>query len=250
MNSIKSFLRKWPNFYSILQRIYYGFRRFLELHILGTKLQEWIWSANRGKDYVNEGRESISHPHRKFLLDKILYYSPFENILEIGCNAGPNLYLFSKQFPHVKLYGIDINGRAIEEGKKHFKEEGISNVSLAVGRADRLASFADKSIDVVFTDAVLMYVGPDKICGVISEMVRIARKAVIFNEWHHNSINTKRYFYHYGHWVYDYAYLLSSYGSLDSIKTTKIPKEIWGDPGGWEKYGSIIEVELQKAKIE
>ena len=223
MSSLKSFVRRWPTLYSLLQRVYWSFRRFLELHVLGTKLQEWIWSANRGKDYASEGWKSISHLHRKFLLDKISSYSPFENILEIGCNVGPNLYLFSKKFPHVKHYGIDINSKAIEEGRKHFEEEGISNVSLAVGRADRLASFSDKSIDIVFTDAVLMYVGPEKICRVISEIVRIARKAVIFNEWH-NSINSKRCFYHYGHWVYDYVYLLSEYVSIDSVKKTKIPK--------------------------
>lgn len=181
MNSIKSFLRRWPIFYSLLQRVYYSFRRVLELHILGTKLQEWIWSANRG---VNEGLESISHPHRKLLLDKISSYSPFENILEIGCNAGPNLCLLSKKVPNARIYGIDINSKAIEEGKKHLKEEGMNNVFLSVRRADRLESFGDKSIDVVFTDAVLMYIGPDKIYNVIGEMIRVARKAIIFNEWH------------------------------------------------------------------
>ena len=83
--------------------------------------------------------------------------------MEVGCSAGVNIYVISQAFPGVKLYGIDINKRAIEEGKKQFERMGMSNVFLYTGKADKLKRFDDKSKDVVFTDAILMYIGPEKI---------------------------------------------------------------------------------------
>jgi ubiquinone/menaquinone biosynthesis C-methylase UbiE len=79
--------------------------------------------------------------------------------------------LLAAENPAIKLYGIDINRKFIEKGEKTIKEMGINNVFLSCGRAGSLESFWDKFIDVVFTDAVLMYVGPDKIYNVISEMI-------------------------------------------------------------------------------
>src|SRR4030042_430657 len=90
--------------------------------IFGTKVDELFWKFRNifdrkwPENYIS--RESINHPHRKFLIDKISVYYPFENILEIGCASGPNLYLLAKKFPEIKLYGIDISKKAIEVGKK------------------------------------------------------------------------------------------------------------------------------------
>src|SRR4030042_2921121 len=135
--------------------------------IFGTKVDELFWKFRHIFDrkwpesYISQ--ESINHPHRKFLIDKISVYYPFENILEIGCASGPNLYLLAKKFPEIKLYGIDISKKAIEVGKEYFKKENINNIFLSEGKAGELKKFGDKSIDVIFTDATLIYEGPDRI---------------------------------------------------------------------------------------
>ena len=64
----------------------------------------------------------------------------------------------------------------------------ITNVILSVGKADKLSAFVDNSFDILFTDATLLYIAPDKIKEVISEMIRIARKALIFVEQHEESL--------------------------------------------------------------
>ena len=148
--------------------------------IAGTKVDELYWRFRHfidrswAESYIS--KESINHPHRKLLVDKISAYYPFDNVLEIGCASGPNLYLLANKFPNAKLYGIDISERAIKIGKEFFKKENMRNVSLDSGKADDLKKFKDKSIDIIFTDATLIYEGLDKIDLAIREMLRVAKK--------------------------------------------------------------------------
>ena len=250
MSNVKSFLKRWPVSYRLLQKIYYSFRRVIETYILGTKIKEWNWQTKhifKGRSWTKGYIGSVNHPHRQLLVATISSYAPLESVLEIGCNTGSNLQLLAKnsQNKAIKLYGIDINSQAIKEGKIWLDWAGIKNVQLSVGRADELGRFKDKSIDVVFTDATILYIGPDKIKKVIRETRRITRKALIFNEWHweNNSLKRKEYFWYDGNWVYDYKALLRNIVSLESIKISKIPPEIWGG-SGWEEFGAIIEVRL------
>lgn len=248
MSKMKSILKRWPNVYQFVLRFYYNLRRLIETHVFGTKIQEWIWKTRhiyKGNDWAQGYCESINHPHRQLLIEKISSYAPFESVLEIGCNTGPNLYLLAKKFKKSKLYGIDINRKAIEKGRAWLQKDGIGNVSLSVGRADDIRKFVDKSVDVVFTDATLMYIGPDKIKTIIEGMIRIARKSLVFNEYHwdDDSLKPKYYSYYDGHWVYDYKALLIRYVLTVSIKISKLPKEVWGG-SGWEEFGSMIEVKL------
>jgi len=190
------------------------------------------------ENYIS--KSSIEHPHRQLLIDIISKYAPFRNVLEIGCASGPNLYLLSKKFPSVKLYGVDINKKAIKRGQSWFQSKNIQTVSLLHLKTDKLRLFSTKSIDIVFTDAVIIYIPPPKLKTIIEEMFRIARKCVILNEWHSDKI-TKGCFNYDGHWIYNYKKLLKNFPPRN-IKITKIPPEIWG--GNWAKYGYIIEVNL------
>lgn len=245
---IKRFLKRWPGLYRPLQHLWYKMREYIETRVLGTLVQEWIWRTRhlyKGKRWAQDYRESVNHPHRQLLVERISTYEPFKSILEIGCNAGPNLYLLSKKYPDAALSGIDINASAILEGKQWFSEEGIKNVKLSVLKADELDRFADKSTDVTFTDATLLYIGPDKIKNVLSNLTRITRKALVLNEWHteKNNIDYKKDSYYEGHWVYNYKDLLRNTVDDPRIIIRKIPKELWGG-SGWEEYGAIIEVKL------
>ncbi|MEW6620595.1 MAG: methyltransferase domain-containing protein [bacterium] len=208
--------------------------------VLGTKVDEIYWRSRKrtwAKACISS--ESLLHPHRKFLIERIDLYSPFESLIEIGCGAGPNLYLIAKRFPKVKLYGIDINKNAVEVGRNFFAAEGINSVSLGVGKSENLCSFSDKSIDLALTDAVLIYIAPDKIEKVIKQLVRVVRKTLIFVEWHSNS-QTSIY---NDHWAHNYKNILKDFILPNKIKFTKIPENIWA--GDWAKYGYIIESTLK-----
>ena len=256
-------LKKWPSLYRVVLNTYYTLRpvHLMEL-LFGTKAREREWTTRhlrKGNDwgsarYTGENDEwvlsywdSREHQHRPFLVEKISSFHPFSDVLEIGCNCGPNLYLLAGKFPGVKMTGIDINPRAIQKGNELFASEGISNVKLLVGKADELGQFQDRSFDVVFTDAILIYVGRDKIRSVISEMVRIARKGIVLLEQHcfegKNSVSSTLGVRRLGLWQRDYVALLKEFVPEERIGVTKVTNDMWPDHQ-WQEAGAIIELTL------
>jgi len=210
--------------------------------IFGSKIDGPSWKFRHlldkkwSESYIS--KQSIYNPFRKFFIEKISAYFPFDNALEIGCASGPNLYLLAQKIPQAKFYGIDISKKAIETGKKFFTKENIKNVFLEAGKAENLKKIQDKSIDIIFTNAVLVCIGPDKIDSVIKEILRVAKKAIIFCEWHTDSPKSL----YIDYWAHNYKLLLTQFVSDKKIKITKIPESLWG--GTWGKLGYIIEVIL------
>lgn len=236
-----SFLRKHTTVYRIARRSYCGFMSLIG-PLFGTRFEEQRWSS-RSSSYAS-GSITLNHPHRGFLIKKIANVSQIKSLLEVGCGDGPNLYLLSQKFPEAELFGIDINPWSVENGNEWFKREGVLNIKLSVGKADELETFPDNSFDIVFTDAVLMYVGPDKIRKVVKELVRIARRDLIFVEWH--SFNSQNSIGVYErHWKRNYEVLLKELIPQNNVHVFKLP-----DGGGfkdelWTKYGALIEAKLE-----
>lgn len=217
---IKEFLVKHPNLYCFIQSV----------------------RSNLPISEVKKGLDSLNHPHRPWLVEKISSFQP-KNILEIGCGYGPNLYWLAKRNPNAKIRGLDINPKIIEEADNFLiaKNLSIIDIKLSVGKAEELNYFEDKSFDIVFTDAVLMYVDSDKIRKVIQEMIRISNKGLILVEWHKEGPDT--YDSHIGNWTRDYLKLLKQFIPEKQIKITKISKELWPNKN-WIKLGYLIEVKL------
>jgi ubiquinone/menaquinone biosynthesis C-methylase UbiE len=244
-NKLKLFLKQFPPLYQLVQAIYWKIRS-LRANLLGTKLEEKRWAEIKDKNQIiKEYWEGRNHPHRQLLIKRIEPYSPISSILEIGCNCGQNLYLLAKKFPQAEIKGIDINSMAIQIGNELFKKEDVQNIELLEGRADELSKFPDKSFDIVFTDAVLMYIGPDKIKKTIKEMVRISRKSLVLIEWHVPDQHKDSYDPHIGVWKRDYVSLLEKCFPKEKKKVSlsKIPKELWPDEN-WQKLGYLIEIKM------
>jgi SAM-dependent methyltransferase len=247
MDSVKAFLRKWPKLHRVLAKIYYICRYLIEVHIVGTRLQEWAWKRRRSPQTGKSGIdlvETINHAHRKIIMSRISCYPAFETFLEIGCGTGPNLHLVSKKYPDAEIYGIDINLKAIQEGNRLLKKYDVKNVELFAGRALDLGMFEDKGIDVVLTDATLMYIGADMIDKVLQEIGRICSFGAIFSEWHCND-STRDYIWYDGHWIHNYERLLWRHFCHRNMSILKYPEGIWFDEG-WRKYGSIMEVRSKR----
>jgi ubiquinone/menaquinone biosynthesis C-methylase UbiE len=223
--------------------------------------KEWATRHVYDEDWIESYWKSRDHPHRTFLADKIGKFFPIRSVLEIGCASGPNLYNIARKFPDADLRGIDINPMAVQKGNEWFRQESISNVKLEVGRAQELAQFADKSFDVVFTDAVLIYISPDEIEQLVKEILRIGR-AVVLCEWQLFSVwlalllnayyclrlkseafkfKSASHGFFVGHWVRDYRILFKKFVPKENIRIHKLPKEMWDDKG-WQTWGVIIEV--------
>lgn len=262
---LKHILRKGPALYRFVETSYHTLRfRHLKECLLGTGVREREWATRhlhederirddwgRGHDdWIKSYKDSTDHPHRQILIETVSKYDP-SNILEIGCNCGPNLYLLGKKFPDAEIRGVDINPLAVQKGNEWLAQEGISNVKLLEGKADELRQFQDKSFDIVFTDAVLIYVGPDKIKEVMEEMVRITQRALILVEWYNFEPDHKDPYglgvYEQGNWKRDYVALLKQFVRGEDVHVTKITEEIWPDKN-WKEVGAVIEVDMEKRR--
>lgn len=235
---------RWPAAYRFVSRIYWTlkFQHLKEL-LLGTKVRERWWADRSIAEGCWNNRD---HASKHYLVQKIASFSPFYSILEVGCASGPNLYLLAKRFPQAQIVGIDINPRAIQYGEAQFAQEGLSNVRLLVGKADELGQFRDRSFDIVFTNALLIYIGPDKIKKVLQQMLRITRRALVLMECHCFGYHKDPYgsgFYYGGNWLRDYAALLKQFVPQGRIRISKIPEEVW-PVQPWKEFGAIVEVIL------
>lgn len=230
----------------------------IKMYIGGTHGYEQEWASrtnssegdwNDNKDWIRGYWESINHPHRKFLTDAIVKSNP-KSVLEIGCNCGPNLRLLAKRLPDCKFVGIDINPSVIQKGNEWFKEEGITNVELFQGKIEHLSEmFGDQSFDVVFTDAVLIYIGLDQIWNVLRNFIRIANHKIILLEWcppRRYMFTRGKYLITKGLWAWDFKYLFNQIGLHPLI--WRLPVDMWDDKH-WQKYGCLIEVNKSGIKV-
>lgn len=172
------------------------------------------------------------HPHRQLIIDA-LRKMKFYSIYEVGCGAGANLFKVLKTFPGTRVGGLDINQDAVDEAKKHLPRN-----ALVERRSDGGIFMNDGSIDVLLTDAYLIYIGPTRINAMIKEIKRVARNHIIFVELHSPSILERLKIRWRGYNAYNYKKLLSKHDFYD-IRIDKIPKGIW-DGTPWEDWGHII----------
>lgn len=208
----------------------------LERGPMGTRLQEWAWRSRHlyRRGWARGYLETIDHPHRAQIVEAVVAFQP-DSVLEIGCASGANLACLRQRLPNVQLHGLDINSDAIRIGRAYFA--GDRTVAMSVGHADRLAAYADHSQDVVLSDAVLMFVAPDRIHQVLAEMIRVARKGLVLNEYH--AAGEDRGHFDGGRWVYDLSGILRQLVPGGAHIDTRVSAFTGGL---WDRYGTLITV--------
>jgi len=190
------------------------------------------WWRKRKADWQFHHLSTWNHPHRGLIVQALKSF-PWFSLWEIGCGAGANLVRLVKELPGHQLGGSDINADMIELARKtltgaRFHCENITDMLLS-----------DNSVDVMLSDATLIYVDPFTIKKVLHEMVRSARIAVVLVEFHSTSWWERLLFrLRTGYNIYNYQKLLEDEGCFDT-QMYKIPKEIWDDKE-WSRYGHII----------
>lgn len=239
-SKLKSLLKRWPALYRLAQTQLWKVRRLRERSLglpMGEFAEEW-WAKRHqreGKDWVMSYWNTRTAPHRFLLLKELEGFSPFSSVLEVGSNCGPNLSVIAKKFPDIVVRGIDINPTAVEMGNALLGKEGIRNAKILASPAGDLSRFADKSFDVVFTNAVLVHVGSDKIESVVREMLRVAKKGLVLIERHRElaadpqGLGVRAEYTYPCDWDRNYRALLSRFVPENNISLYKVPEEIWTD---------------------
>lgn len=206
-----------------------------------TNWHKKYWQ-NRKIDWAKSYTATWNHPHR-VLIRKVLSTFNWLSLIEIGCGSGANLIGIVKAFPDRQLGGIDVNPDAIKLVQETFKG-GL----FKVGSADDIM-LSDSATDVIISDMCLIYVGPRKIDEYIEEVKRVARRYVIFCEFHSDSWwNRMALRFNSGYYAYNYDKLLKKHGYYDIIKY-KLRESDWPDENGIGHEPQKTFAYLIKAKI-
>lgn len=190
------------------------------------KDRDW---KEHGKDWIEDYILSVDHPHRDLIVEAIRkWHTKPESILDMGCNAGPNLMNFKREFPKAILGGFDVSEAAIKKAKEIIKK-GI----LVVGDLRKM-TFLDNTFEVGVADASLMYIPPKDIEKVFNEIDRVVRSTMIIVERVSEKEENNGYI-----WSRNYPKLLKSIGFKD-IELIKLTEKTWPHSKGWAKTGYII----------
>mgnify|MGYP001596538600 CR=1 FL=1 len=195
--------------------------------------KKWVnWWALRKIDWKKHYMNP-NHPHRH-LISETLKQIPWLSLLEVGCGAGANLVNICKSIPGRQIMGTDINPDAIA-----FAQTQFTNGLFKVNSADNII-LSDKSVDVILSDMVMIYITPNLIEKHLREFKRLARNYIVLFEFHSESwwdrfaLKFKE-----GYNIYNWPKLLEKQGFYD-IRKYKIPKESWPESDLQQKYGYII----------
>lgn len=214
------------------------------MHFYGTRTTNHhakYWK-NRKIDWKKDYQSTYNHPHR-YLLSSVLSMFDWYSLIEVGCGGGANIIHLLQFFKGKQFGGVDINPEAIESCKNVFKG-GI----WKVGPADDIM-MSDKSLDVILTDMMLIYVGNRRIMKHLKEFRRIARNSIVLCEFIEKQWY-KRIWLHWktGYYFYNYPKLLKKLGFYD-IYLLKLPPLAWPGGGLQEKYGYIIKAKCPKRYV-
>lgn len=107
---------------------------------------------------------------------------PGERILDLGCGAGLDLYLYARATgPKGKAYGLDISQKMIVKARQNMEALNIKNVEFLCVSSDNIP-LPDESVDLVTANGIFN-LSPDK-DAVMREAARVLRHKgrIIFAE--------------------------------------------------------------------
>ena len=163
---------------------------------MDTKQQDF-WKSTFGKEYTDRNSFSRTEYDESYNatwgISKIAmneksigHLDRTTRILEVGCNTGMQLRVL-QDMGFMDLYGVELQGYAVEESKKH-----LENINVIQGSGFDLP-FRDSFFDLVCTNGVLIHISPDDIPTIMSEMYRCSRKYIWGFEYFSNEIQSINY---------------------------------------------------------
>ncbi len=179
------------------------------MHARTVEAAQW-WAKSRGEQsaaWIANYQNSLTQRHRT-TISQIVGELGVTSVLEVGCHCGPNLVRIAQDHPQIEqCSGFDVNAEAIQAGVQWIVAKGLTErIQLVPGRMPEASrTLPDQCVDVVLSCYALAYIAPADLDGMLWEMGRLAKRAVIiaepmterptsegnvsmsgYNEWAHN----------------------------------------------------------------
>ncbi len=203
-----------------------------------------FWNAERKKESALFGVSvpELNGSERAVLIEALFEFAPFGSVLEVGSAFGQNFHLLAPLFPEVSFVGVDRDSECVAGAKSLFSELRISNVEFLEQDMEKL-HFPDQSFDLVFSSAALLFISPEKISAVISEMWRVSRKGIVLLEQHQAGAPDQSFIRGDGarYWVRDYEELAKGFAARERVTVKKVLNALWTNEQ-WDKFGSVIRI--------
>lgn len=131
--------------------------------VAGTTMDDKFW-----EDRASDADSYYNVEFAKFIKDLTVSLR-CASVLEVGCNAGNDLRLFSES---VSVNGVDANPKIIDVAKDRF-----SKFSFKCGSVTDLP-YSDASVDIVFTHGFFNHLEDDKVDKGVAELFRVSKKYI------------------------------------------------------------------------
>jgi spore coat polysaccharide biosynthesis protein SpsF len=141
-----------------------------------TSRLEGLWAGEFGDAYVERNR--ALDERRGAFWESLIRRHEVMSVLEIGCGQGGNLAPIARVLDARDVWGVDVNAVALERARSNAP--GINAVT-AVARS---LPFRDRFVDLAFTVGVLIHQPDSTLPLVLAEIVRCARRYVLWGEYH------------------------------------------------------------------
>ena len=119
--------------------------------------------------YAEDADLHYNEEFAKFIRDLVLSLRCL-SVLEVGCNAGNDLKLFTS---NIDVNGLDSNEKIVEIAKKRNP-----HVNFKVGTVTKLP-YDNSSIDLIFTHGFFNYLDDGQIEDGIKEIFRVSKKYIV-----------------------------------------------------------------------
>ena len=118
--------------------------------------------------------------HLKDVIERYVEHPDTATVIEFGCGNGQNLLYLAKQFPKMRLVGIDIAAPRIATARKAAQKFGL-NVEFHVGDVTQPQPALPQAADVCYSLAAIEQM-PRVYAAALEAMVSRAGKAVLLFE--------------------------------------------------------------------
>jgi pseudaminic acid biosynthesis-associated methylase len=144
-----------------------------------------VWQSEFGNRYIerNEITTTTTRDAKavfKRILDECGIRREIKSVLEVGANIGVNLTALRQLLgTKIKLAAVEPNPIACERLRSN-KSLALENI---MERDAYKIPLADNSVDLVFTNGVLIHIPPERLPIAMREITRVARKWVLCSEY-------------------------------------------------------------------